>query len=445
MGTTTGLTLFQRLSQDLGDYISFATTTPIAATKLVVSTTLNEHDWGQNGSFNNWYILIDGVTNAEVVRRLGSTAYVSSSGTLYVYGANLQVEAANKTCYLTKYSFTDYLRAINKAARTVCPNLHQKVNNRQLITGNLMPCFNWLTTATLAHYTSPAGTLLKIATAGSTLNGKTSAKVTGSGANDKLELDSNNYPPLLDCMGQAIEVRVWVQAEVANDADITIIETENDGVTTNTNTSTTTCAAGQWTLLELDRTLDSDLTRIQIQLRVNTTTKYAIWGEPRLTGIPVYEYILPDDFDDGVVSQVRMQSSSLADDPCDDMNPRFGGTTIYPRVISRYFLDGGTEYNFLSIGNDYVDNYRLELVGYAPLSNALTGLTSTIEIDGKEVELLLPKAKAELAKIIKGTPSSQDTAVFTQMQYEGELEYERLKRTLGMARPTIKMNIRGAR
>jgi len=400
MVTTALSDLEQLFSQALGDDIEVATTTDIAATKLVVSTNLNEYDDARTGKFDNWWVQILGTNNDNVKRKLGSTTYAYGTGTLYVYGANLVAEDDAVYVRVHRYNPNNKKRALLRAIEQLYPALHRRLDNMTLITGNFLPPFNWSTTALLDFYTEPTGTLLKNTTGGYFRNGETSAKVTASGADDYLYISSNDYPRLLDLMGQTVDFKCWVYPEVADDAFLTLYTVQADGTAQSLN-STTTCPAGKWTLLELeDQVLNDDLSEIQFRLRVHTTTKYVYFDPPRATGRSINEYLLPKDFQTGHVSQVRLQSSGYSDDACDDLHPRY-----WNWVEHRIIQEG--VYQYLYLPNATETPYRIRLIGYAPLET-LDALTDTISLDGEKLNLIVARAAQILYQMESGGVSSED-------------------------------------
>ena len=99
MGTTTLLSLDEELLRLTGDWLQATVTTAIAASKLIVSTELNNVDQASDGVFDRRWVYIEDKANIGVSRLLGSTTYATSSGTAYVYGANLASDTANKATF----------------------------------------------------------------------------------------------------------------------------------------------------------------------------------------------------------------------------------------------------------------------------------------------------------------------------------------------------------
>ena len=435
MGTTLS-DLDQKLSEAIGDWIEVNTTTNIAANNSVISTTLKQYDRGSDNYFINWWIYINTTNNPTVSREV--SVYDTSTGTLTIRGAALAAESAAVSFRLYRYSRDSKKRAINNAIRDIYPALHRKLEDRSLITGNILPPFNWSSTSALRLYTSPTGTLAKNTDMAYIWRGLTSAKVIASGADDVLQINSNDYPFLLDLMGKTITFKDWVYPEVTDDAFLTIYTLKADG-TAQTLNSTTSCPAGKKTLLELeDQAINDDIQYIEFRLRVHTTTKYAYFDAPRVTGRNLYDYLLPEDFQNGSVSKVRIQTSGYSDDTCDDLHPTtweliYNWATI-PKLI------GTTTYTYIRLPYLYGSKRQIELSGHCPLET-LSADTDTISLDGEKLNLLIACAAYLLYEMEKGVPSSEDisridrASIYWLGKYKSLLAHQRMgtSRTLKLA------------
>ncbi len=292
----------------------------------------------------------------------------------------------------------NYTDALNTAKEQIYPNLFRYIDNTDLVTGNILPPFNWSTTALLNVYTEPTGTLLKTTDGTYIWRGSSSAKVTASDDDDSIVLDSNVYPRLLDLMDKTVILKCWVYPEIANDAFIDIVTTDSAGTDT-TESSTTACPANAHTLLEIeDYSVPDDIVRIRINLRVHTDTEWAYFDQPRLTGKDVREYLLPSDAQDGVISRVSIQISGYSDDACDDLHPAY-----WQEVFDYYTIDDGT-YKYLRLPV-YSTKTQIRLIGYYPLET-LTADTSTISLDGEKLNLLTAYAAYLLFEIENGSITS---------------------------------------
>jgi len=317
-----------------------------------------------------------------------------------------------------------YKDALSNTIEEIYPALHRKLDNTELITGNILPPFNWNTDGDeLDFYTEPTGTLAQTTTAGLFRGGESSALVTASGADDGIVLDSNAYPRLLDLMDKTVSLKCWVNPEVADDAFLDIITTDSAGSDT-TESSTTACPADVFTLLEIeDYAVPDDITRLRVKLRVHTDTEYAYFDPPRLTGKTVYEYLLPYDFQHGEVLQVWLQSSG----DCDDLHPRFD------TLITNFgeITDGGYKYLKLpSLGA----NKRIRLIGDCPLESLDSGTDYITLDDDRRLRLLLVYAGHLVYEMKMGVVASESVGRYQLLSVKWRDKYRELLPHLGMSR-----------
>ena len=443
---TTLLTLVQKLSESIEDYISVSTTTNIAADNYIYSTHLNEYDQSSDDRFNNWWVYIRGTANDAVERKVKD--YTTSGGRLEVYGAALAAECGAVTFELFKYRRTVKLNALNDAIREVYPSLFRPLDDRTLITGNILPNAHFedqTTSGTPDHYTLLNVTGAKTTTAGLYRGGATSVKLTASAADGYMYISSNSYPGLLDLMGTTIDFKCWAYPEVADDAFLTIYTIKADG-TEQTLNSTTACPASPWTLLELeDQSINNKIVEIEFRFRVHTNAKFAYFDNARVNGKTIYELLLPKDLQDGSLKQVWMQSSSYPDDPCDNINPNFDNE-IHDWYITDdgipdgYIADEGI-YRYLKCYDKLSSKYLLRLVGYCPLET-LTSDTDTISLDGEKLNLLIAYAKYKLYQAVEGVPASQDVRRIQSASERAYGEYLRLLPRQRMGKPSVSLGRR---
>lgn len=437
MGTTTLLVLRERLAQiaEGADYIEVDVTNDINNNNSIVSTTLNAYDSGVDDYFNDWWVYITTFANAGVFRKISD--YSTAAVTLTVHGAALADDGSDTaTIRLTKISPTLYLNALNESIREIYPTIHCPFDDFQLITGNILPPFNWSTTALLNQYTEPSGTLLKSTTPGLFRNGPTSAKVTASGANDDLVLDSDNYRRLLDLMNETVSLYCWVYPEAVNDAFIEIYTLQADG-TAQTLTSTTTCPATAWTLLKLeDQKLNDDLVKLEVRLRTKTNTKYVYFDPPRLIGKNVYEYLVPLDYIGGNIRRVGVQTSTSADFSCDDLHP-----LEFEEVYGYDVFDDGTN-EFIRLPYQYSNSRRIRIKGDYP-TTVLSADTDTLPTNElKPLNLFLKYAEYKLFESLTAFPASQDVSHYELASAKAFREYYRLLPTSRMTRTPTLLNVR---
>lgn len=433
MGTTANSVLDERLRKAVGDWLEFDTTTDITTSAAVISTTLRIYDGGNDGYFDDWWLYITEGENIAVERKTGSTTYATSSGTLTVWGENLAAESGAVTCRLGRYSYAAYQRAINDAIRELSPVLFRYLEDRTLVTGNILPDNSfelWISSSNPSLYSASASaTLTRTTTAGLIRGpvGTTSMFVEAGDTNQYAYINSDTFPRLLDLKGETITLATHTYPSTANDAFMDVVYTEAGSSTTVS--TTTTCGASRFTLLKREGiSIPDGIEKIEFRWRVASNGEDAYFDSSRVTGKDLREYLLLSDFADGGIAQVHIQSSSDSDDPCDDLHPRG-----WDRVFNYSTYSDGT-YLWLRLPYYYGRNRQIRIIGTAPLSTVSTFAGAT-EIDGGQVDLLVAYAAYCLFRNEEGAPSSEDIGRYTANQRKWLNEYERLKRTLGMVKP----------
>ncbi len=435
--TITLQALIDNLEQENGDYLTFATTTNIAANNSIISTTLKQYDGTRDGFFDKWWVYLNTTANPSVERKTGApatTTYANATGTLTIVGAALSAEAAAATCYLTRYPRTHYKNAVLDAIKRIYPAIHRRIDNQTLVTGNILPdgsFESWSSATALVWYSVLSGVMATTSTAGLFRNGAYSAKYTAGAANDYFYINSNSYPRLLDLAGKSVSLYAWAYPEVADDAYIVIYTLKNDGTTAQTLTSTTTCAAGVWSQLELeDQTLNEDLALVEIRFKVATNAKYVYFDDACLFGGTLQEYLLPNGLVDGHISRINLQTSGYSNPICYDLNPFITGN--YEEVQNFQKIRSGT-YQYLQIPT-FPNGHRLRLIGMSPLET-LTTDTTTITIDSEKVPLLISLANYVFWKREAQAMTVQDNSKAKIAAYEAYAEYLRLLGQMKMDRP----------
>lgn len=440
IATQTQSVLVQALQEENGDYLTFDTTTNITTNNSIVSTELKQYDEGEDGFFDGWWVYLNTTNNPSVERRTGlpaaGTTYATATGTLTISGSALSAETAAVTCYLSRYKRTSYVNAVKEAIKVVYPELHKKIDNRTLITGNILPdghFESWSSASSLNHYSVSSGTLTKTSTAGSTYGGTYSAKYTAGADNDYFYISSDTYPRLLELTGQCVDGYVMAMPETANDASIEIYTIDRAG-STQTLTSSTSNPTGAFTMLELEsQNLNDNLEEIQIRFKVATNTKYVIFDDAYICGKQLKEYLVPDVFEDGHISEVIIQrgsqyGSNLA---YENMNPFI--TSAYKYSVQYYTISDST-YRYLRLHENQDNGRRMRLLGYGPLET-LSSDTDTITLDSRRVPLLIAYAKYIFWKREVVPISQEDRTLARTQAYDALNEYYRLLPKLRMSIP----------
>jgi hypothetical protein len=428
VGTTTLLQLDQKVLEATGDWLQVTLTTAIGASKLLVSTTLNNYDRGQNGIFDRYWVYIEDYANAGTSRWLGSTTYATSSGTAYVYGANLTTDSANKaTVRISRSSWANRKDAIARAIGELYPLLYKSIDDRTLILGNALPNSHLEdeTSGTPTHTSLTNVTAAAWTTAGEYRGprGSKAIKLTATSSNGYMSWHSDDNPQLLDLKDQTVTLKGWALPEMANDGALVIYTKQADG-TTQTLTSSTLNPASEYTQLSLeDQALNDDLVEIEIRCKVATNTKYVIFDDIRLNDFPISDYRLPDAFNNGNIEKVEYQTIGYASDMCDDISLSATYTPLYGWEI----IDDGL-YKYLRVPSAYryLQERRLKITGTQPYE-ALTAAAHTVATNSVgEISLIVAYAAYLLHEAGAGPVSADDTEKYDREMAKYYGKYQRL-------------------
>uniref|UniRef100_A0A6M3LFC8 Uncharacterized protein n=1 Tax=viral metagenome TaxID=1070528 RepID=A0A6M3LFC8_9ZZZZ len=426
INTSTLILLEQLLMESCGDYLSFETTTNITTNKSVISTTLNQYDDGEDGYFDDRWIHIQGVTNPDVERKIGSTTYDTATGTCYVYGANLVAEAAAMTCRITRYKREKYKTALLRAIEEVygLGLLYKAVDDLTLVTGNRAVdghFESWSSATALTYWTASNITLAQTSTAGLTRGGTYSAKCTAGAANGYISIHSNTYPELLDFQGRTIDAYVQAYPQTANDANIVIYTKQADG-TEQTLTSTTATPAGEFTEIKHEsQTINDNLTDFEIRLKVTTNGQYVYYDDLYVGDRNLTRYLLPDSFVGGKLEQVWMQQTGQSNELFYDLN---SFTRERGKQLAFVITSNGTN-RYLELMEAPPNKRRLRLIGEAPLET-LSATTDTITLDAWRIPLLIAKARMIFWERESVPVSSEDSSKFEYEYSKAARDYSRL-------------------
>ena len=442
MGNSTLLSIDEKLSEAIGDFIEVAVTTAIAASAVVISTNLQAYDGGQDSAFVDWWVYITDYANADVHRQV--SAYATATGQLTVRGANLTTDGANKaTVRLYRYSGVTKVNAINRAIEEAYPALGREIDDRTIISGNILPdVLEWWTSATaLKLWTASNITLARTTTAGLTRGSEFSAKCTAGAANGYIYISSDSWPRLLDVMGTVIDFKSWAHPETADDAFLTIYTYQAD-TTAQTLNSTTTAPVTEFTLIELeDQSINDDIVEIQFRLRVETNGDYVYFESPRVIAWErdIREYLLPKVLQNGHIRQVYIQAEGYSDDACDDLhpmkwNPIYGCTTMTEDV-------NGAPYKFLILPDSVTYERQIRLIGDVPYETLAVGTDTISTDDTGQINLLVAYAAWWLFRREVQPVSSEDRLRYRELANDWYQEYQRLLSKHGKTRKPQHMNL----
>ena len=436
--TTPASTISARVHQSIGDWIEVAVTTAMTASVSVVSTNLNEYDEGKNDHFNGRWCYITDFANS--TRESKIYDYATSGGTLSIRGANLTTDVANKaTVLIGRYSYTSTIRAVNDAIRELSDYLFRYMEDRTMVTGNILPDNSfeqWTASTASSFYSTSNASITQTTTAGKIrgIMGTTSMLVTASDTNGYAYINSDSYPRLLDLMGTDIDIATWAYPSKTDDVYMDVVYWEDASSTTVS--TTTTAGSAQFTLLTRDTiTIPDNIEKIEFRFRVATNAQTAYFDSARvINSSTLREYLMLSDFAEGDVAQVYVQTTGYSDCICDDIQPRYWEPI---RNFSTY--NDGT-YQWLKLEDFFSNKRQIRVIGTSPLTE-LSTYTSTTEIDGRHLNLLVAYSCYCLFRNELGIASSKDTKRLEERRnYWWAIAHEYM-RTIKMIPPKTFMRI----
>jgi hypothetical protein len=356
--------------------------------------------------------------------------------TLLVLRGDLQTAiGADEGQYAGKY--TD---AIKNAIKQTYPTLHRPLEDRSLVTGNILPNAHfedWASSSNPDFYSLTTATCAEETTSYRGQRGSSACKVTATSAGGYLYISSDTYPRLLDLMDKSVSAYVWANPQTADDGTVEIYTKQADG-TEQTLTSTTSNPAGEFTLLKLeDQTPNDDLVEVQIRVKVTTNGQYVIYDGLRVvSGQNVYDYVLPTDVLNGDLAQVYVQISGYSEKACDDINPR---QSSFSQVRDWDIVNDGT-YDYLHFDSSYSTSRQIKLIGTTPLET-LSADADTISLSGNKTDLLIFYAAYLLYEMQAHVVASKDISRYERAAMYWLAKYKAAEGRLGMTQPTKSLHI----
>ncbi len=451
--STTRLQLEQLLSEQIGDFLEFASSGSAGAGSVIIKSTALQNYDGSSGSagsggddyFNNWWVSFQDGANLSAGYRQVYDYSSTAGGWLYLRGAAMTAESAAITLRLHRFNPNNKWLAISRSIEQIYPTLYKPIDNIALVTGNMLPNAHfedWADSAKPDFWELGGLTALASTTVVFFRAGKKSVAASAGQADGFLDINSDYYRPLLDLMGQTVDAYVWAYPVTANDAYIRIT-TEQASGSTQTLSSTTACPANKWTMLKLEgQALNDDLVAVQFKLGIKTNAKLVYFDDAVLVAQHQREYPLPSDFQTGVVSKVRVQSEGYSDPACYDLLPRHWGPPEGFDIMEEGDYspaEPSPVYKRLQLHEFPVNFRRMRIEGFGPISPPAAN-TATIYLDGEKLNLIVAKAAAHLYRLEQGPVSSQDKGRYYNEIALWENEYRKLVPHLGMIRPSGYLN-----
>jgi len=124
--STDALSLNERLSKSIGDWIATTVTANVGADKLVISTNLNQYDNGEDDIFKDWWVYIASQNNLDKDRKV--RFYYTANGACNVFGPNLTADTNVADVRVHRFSYTEKQGAINDSLRELYPIIYREVD-----------------------------------------------------------------------------------------------------------------------------------------------------------------------------------------------------------------------------------------------------------------------------------------------------------------------------
>jgi hypothetical protein len=408
--TTTWQVGLREIAQELG-FVQFATTTNITTNTYIISTELGGQ-YDKEDYFIGWWVLIRGVNNDEVIRRVAN--YEASANRLTVAGAALAAEGGQMTCELHRFHPGGMKNHFNRARQDLFPQVAMIRDLQTVVTGQQQHVFTLPTTLrgkpvrvylgtrpsaftvaenmllnsgfeTWTNATTPAN--WTIAGTGASVNQESETTepsnytVLHGSSSARVVVPSSNVTTLLQTINSAssdytavgtegveINVRCWVYTNTASRVSIRIAG--NDG---------TTHGGTGWELLHYTRSLAATATTVVVGLVATSGSAMAFYADE--------------------ATAVLGQSEPL-DAPWE---PLLNWTWVPP-------VAGGSNGGQLFFPYQLPPKRRLRIVG-RDLVSSVSADSDTIEIDGELLQVLYDRTRQLAAReaSLNGPPAERST------------------------------------
>uniref|UniRef100_A0A6M3L6S3 Uncharacterized protein n=1 Tax=viral metagenome TaxID=1070528 RepID=A0A6M3L6S3_9ZZZZ len=412
MGTTALSVLRQKFNEEIAGRDGWRTGTTTGAGSSTTAADTVLADKGDDFYNDTHFILLTSGTYATKIRPVSD--FTSTGGIVTWTAALAGASGSGVTYELSIFHPDDVKRCLNAAALEAFPYLRKRIIDESLISGNWLrdPGFeDWSSTTALYHWQAVGTATFAQGTSiyGGRLYGSKVAIVTSVAANDGIKQSTATNDSLIDLRGHSITFRA-VLAGASGDAVIRI--TDSDGTTT----SSAVSALATWETLSVTRTISST-TKVVTFDAISPNNQSFYIDNARTFGKEKYDYVLPTFLIN--VNEVNAQVMHEATYPCDDMS------FVYPPrpIVNRRIYNDGT-YRTLQILEPLIDESKLQIIGSGYLST-LAADTTTVEIDGDEVNVLIALAVSKWYQMQSGMIGSESSDRFSQLSEKWYQEYLR--------------------
>ena len=364
------------LSKQIGDFFAGTVTTGGDKTSLIDSSLIPyADDW-----INDWtWDFMTGTTNSGEERRIDS--FDASAGDCTLVSAHTASVALTSTYEIHRlFPATQKRKALIYAARAGFPNIHEKIWDESMVSGNWLKdgSFEIWVSSALSHWTVTTVTAAEANTAGLFKHGSKSCKLSGTTGTIKQSI--SNWDDLKRLAGKSVVFTVQGHSSAASSLYLTIY----DGTTT-TNSSYH-LGTSDWTSddkpLEVSATIADTPTEITFTINYASGTAYiddarviSSSSQPRL-------YIADLGLAQEYPTEVFVETSNYS-----DKEPW--------KLVHNAVID--TENGYLYLPPTVTNDRRLRIKGMGYLDFLASGVsstawTATINIEKPQTDILVAQA-----------------------------------------------------
>lgn len=405
MATTTLSSMRQSLSQNMGDFESFATTAAgsAAGTSVISTALLDLPGGGDEDAFENFYLLVaDSSSDADgEFRRVANYVPNSDNPTLIVERSFSTQVASSITVELHRFSPTDKGNVIRQAIRELYPDLYLSVRDETLIVDNIVSNSGFETYSSGFTGWTEAGSPTVTEETSRVFHGSSAAKVVAGVADGQLTqaLDVN----LAEIAGQTVSAKFWAWTDAATQGRVRL------DFGSETTSGDYHAGDSQWERLSASDGVPTDATGVTVILEaIAGSTVYWDIGYVRVG--PKYSYTIPSTILRGPYTVTQQFSESDVSGP------------YYP------IPDGGTP----------TEGRILRLTGMGILSQPTTD-SGTTEVGEPQAQLIVAYAKMLMYRLMASPTRSaqQNRQTYIDSGRDAAGEVAILKHQMGIVMPKM--------
>lgn len=405
MATTTRAVGRRILSENIGDHFSSTATSTSDTTSLIDTALISYQFGGDTDAFIDWYIIVteSGHSALGEVRQVKS--YDASTGDLTLESALTAAVDSGQAYELHRYDPRHKHVALNRGVEEVNGVLFLPLIDETLVVNDILSNSDFETFS--SGFTGWTAVNSPTVTAETTIvfHGTNSAKVI-SGAGSDGQLTQAPTINVAEMTKKSVELWCFVYATAGSVARIRL---DWDG--SDIESSDFHSGDDEWQLLKIRASVPDSATQIKVILEVASGTKTAYFDSCRLEIGDKHRYTIST-----AIEELRYVTQQV--DEKDETD--FREIQVRPQNLR-----------------------RLRLEGKGVLTEWTTADSSTVEIGGNQINLLVRYAEVQFWQIISALAADDDKRNYIQMAQAAERRYEILRdRALGQE-PMGAQNRRG--